>query len=284
MARKKSPMMDTTSVSQKEQATLPSTVATPAPSNTSSSNHLALAAAQILQQAQQQQAQSSVPPAQVGAHAPATPASVPASAAAKAAADTFQTLASIMSSSAVVAAANKHLLPNSTPVSSLLPQIPQIGTAAPPPAPSSAGHQQNHHHQQQQQQNAITSQLAALLSGVGTSTKAPPPTAPAPFPTQPMTTASNPLLRHPTGAEVAVAAAAASAAVPGAVAMPNMQNWSLDQLRKSRVVLPIFYHSTPLTRGPSCLCLDTRTTYSVARTNQATHSANSVVAAGRRET
>ncbi|KAL7576647.1 hypothetical protein ACA910_005581 [Epithemia clementina (nom. ined.)] len=198
--------------------------ATSAPgNNNNNSNNLALAAAaQFLQQAQQQSLSAAGTQSTSGAPGP--------SAAAQAAADTFQTLASLMNSSvAVAAAANKHLLPNSTPVSSLLPQIPGLGSTS--SAPSSAS-------QQHLQQNAITSQLAALLSGVGSTLKQPPTSH---YP-QPISAASNPLLRHSMGADVAVAAG-----VPGAMGMPNMQSWSLDQLQQHIQVLEQIKQPVPQT-------------------------------------
>lgn len=208
--------------------------------NNNNNNNLALAAAQFLQHAQQhaqqqhaqqqhQQTQSTAGATSTsGSQTTNTSTSGSASAAAQVAAETFQQLASLMSSSAMVAAAaNKHLLPNSTPVSSLLPQIPVLApTGAPTCTPQQQQQQQQHHVQQHQQQNTITSQLAALLSGVGAAR------APASTPhyvAPPIPAASNPLLRHPLAAE---AVAVASAGVPGAMALPNMQNWSLEQLQQ----------------------------------------------------
>uniref|UniRef100_A0A7S2V9B7 PAS domain-containing protein n=1 Tax=Entomoneis paludosa TaxID=265537 RepID=A0A7S2V9B7_9STRA len=205
-----------------------SSIDSPTPSAASMPNsHQIALAAQLLQQAQS---------------APGAMASQPALAAAAAqlhgmntansAADTLQTLASIMNSSA----ASKALLPNSAPVSSLLPPIPAMNAAA---APSQA---------------SISSQIASLFSHAANSAA---PTTTSPVPPDPAavaaaaqqlaaaataaaaqtmrpappTTSAHPahIMRQHSAPQVPPSAAAA---LSGGMVSPDMQNWSLDQLQQ----------------------------------------------------
>jgi len=120
----------------------------------------------------------------------------------KTSAETLQTLASIVNSSA----ANKGLLPNSAPVSSLLPHI----------------HASNSAH------SSISSQIASLISQ--TSNPAVPAVTPTPavVARPPNTSAHVPATAHPTH----LLHQTSASQVTGSVALPNIQKWPLVQLQQ----------------------------------------------------
>lgn len=172
--------------------------ANPEPASAVDSQQVALITAQIMQQLQQQQAAA---PSALAAPGGMTP-------------ETLQAIASLVSSST----AGKSLLPNTAPVSSLLPPVPGMNAAT---------------------QAAMTSQIASIIA------QATPPTA---APRQPDPAAIAAAAQHL--AAVAAAAAqqhskppalptahllrqpTASAPISSGLLPTNMQSWSLEQLRK----------------------------------------------------
>lgn len=162
------------------------------------------------------------------------------------AADTLQYLSSILSSNS---AANKGLLPNSSPVSSLLPALPALHAA---PSP----------------QSHISSQIAALISQVAATNSAATSTPSASI-TQPDATAVAAAAQQLAAAAAAAAAAqkvhapspahhphlyqpTAAAPVPTTAVSngfvpPDVQKWSLEQLQQHVTLMEQLGQSVPQT-------------------------------------
>lgn len=168
----------------------------PAPAPAVDNQQVALITAQIMQQLQQQQ------PA-----AAATGVMTP---------ETLQAIASLVSSSA----SGKSLLPNTAPVSSLLPPLPGMNAATQAAMTSQiasiiAQATPQAHHQQQPDPAAIAAAAQHLAAAAAAAAAAQQHSKPPPLPTAH-------LLRQPP----------ASAPLSSGLIPTNMQSWSLEQLRK----------------------------------------------------